>query len=178
MKNKGQAPSPFLVRALGTKWLSQYLSGKKIKDIKSESGKHVSTIVRYMKKAAEEMVEEAQRTIMSELVPLATQVMKAKLEQELANMKSGAGNGSTQLADRILKGMSIIDQQSRPEHDGQSDEPDTLVALMARKTKRKLNSKPPLQVTEGETVKDGNEDNPSAETESGPRPNPVRGVSE
>lgn len=121
-----------------------------------------------MKQVAEEMVGEAQAKVMSELVPLATEVLSAALANELASIKKG-NPPNIALADRILRGMSIIDQNTKPEHDGQDNEPDTLVAVLAQTRKKYLKKQAPLELNPTTPAKegvliDGDENHPDAES--------------
>lgn len=166
--HNGRSASPVFGRAQGLAWLLQYLKGDSIAQISRTTGHHTITIRKYMKQVAEEMVGEAQSKVMSELVPLATEVLQAALANELASIKKG-NPPNIALADRILRGMSVIDQNTRPEHDDQDNESDTLVGFLQAKTRRKyLKKQAPLELNpttpakEGELV-DGNEDSPHAE---------------
>lgn len=168
-RHGGRGTDPKFGRAEGLAWLLRYIKGERITHIAKATGHIPQTIRKYMKQVAEEMVGEAQAKVMSDLVPLATEVLRAALANELASIQKG-NPPNIALADRVLKGMSIIDQNTRPEHDDQ-DESDTLVAVLASKTRKKFQAKQvPLELNpttppakEGVLV-DVNEDNPPAES--------------
>jgi hypothetical protein len=155
---KPLSTSKILFRAKGWAWLARYLKGESVTHIANSVGAKNNQVRKYMKEAAEALLGEAQAQMMTELVPLAREVMAATLRKELADIKAG-NPPSTNLADRILKGMGVIDQTT-PEHDGQSNEPDTLVAVLAHKSrkqlKRTVKSIQAKQAIEGEVVDQDN----------------------
>lgn len=168
-KRAGQASHPTLGRAEGLSWLLRYMKGERINAIAASTKHHRITIKKYMKQVAEEMVGEAQAKVMSDLVPLATEVLKAALANELKSIQAG-NPPNIALADRVLKGMSIIDQNTKPEHDDQDNESDTLVAVLQSKNRKKFLAKQvPLELNPVTPPKDGvlvdaHEDNPDSQS--------------
>jgi hypothetical protein len=93
-----------------------------------------------MKKAALTMVDAAQQTLLAEVFPDLLKVLKAALQQQLANAEAGK-EVKTELVERILKGMFITDApqlrtQVMKEIDGGLDtEVQTLEGFVARRVR-------------------------------------------
>ena len=100
--------SPELERALGFHFLLRFFQGEHIAGIARSTHTSRRKVRRVMKKAAATMVDAAQQTLLAEVFPLAVDVIKAALNQQLEKAKEGKPI-DTGLVERLLKGMFITD---------------------------------------------------------------------
>lgn len=123
-----------------------------------ETGKNRKTLVAQAKKASDEMVREAKERVMQELLPKAIELMQARMEWEIKELKEGRLPKDVNHADRFMKGMFLLDHMPLPEKDvptladSQSEEIHTLAGLVATKRITKKKDTPALPESTGEII--------------------------
>ncbi len=132
-------------RLLAIEWLKMYMGGMSINKIAKVTHYNQRTITKYMSKAAEQLLEDSKEQVIKELLPLAIKVYQAAMQQQIAAAdgdKAPAHEIKTTHADRILKGMFIIDHQPAPTQqlrEGASEEGiETLSAFMVKRPAKQI----------------------------------------
>lgn len=140
-------------RAQGFHWLMRYINGESITKIVNSTGRSRPTIKKYMRKAADLMVDAAQERILQDVFPLVLDVYKAHLLQQLTLAKEGKPMDMTQV-ERLLKGMYIFDAPQLKDSLKQlgEGETETLEGYMVRKTRSQLSQPAPTPAIEGSVV--------------------------
>lgn len=147
------------------------MTGKTMAEIAKSAKKSENTVKKYMGKAAAAMVETAQQEVMNEVFPLAKQVFIAALKREIAVAKEGK-EPNLALADRIMKGMQILDTEIPPvptDDDSHNfGEVQTMAAFIAtRQPVKRIGDKVDMTIdVEPVEVKDGKQDNPVNQSEN------------
>lgn len=158
---------PDVANALGFQWLLRFMRGESIKDIAHNDHRHRTTIRRYMRKAAAKLVDSAQEKVMDELFPLAVQVMKAQLEQTVERIQQGETGVDLALAERIMKGMYVLDapslkDQVAQEEEGADAKIESLTGFMIRRTRAPKELKAPQpQLEEGDVIDVKSDEDPT-----------------
>lgn len=154
MGSKIRPLSPDLERALGFNFLLRFFNGEHIAGIARQTHTSRSKVRKVMKKAAATLIDAAQQTLLAEVFPLMTQVVKAALEQQLDAAKEGKPI-DTALVERLMKGLFITDapqlktQLTRDLEGGADTEVQTLEAFVARKVlvpPKRQDALPPITV--------------------------------
>lgn len=105
----GGQPNPTLQLALGMHYLHRFLSGETIKGIAKDTKRHIRTVNKYMTKAANHLIESGQKEAHEKLVKQAIALYSAKMRYQLSKIEKGDDNVSLEIAERILKGLFILD---------------------------------------------------------------------
>jgi hypothetical protein len=90
-------------------WLMRRLAGETYVSIARDVGIQRQHVAENVKRAAAKMVDAAQEKVLDELFPVALELYKAKMEQQIADIRSGKPDVSVEIAERILKGMFVLD---------------------------------------------------------------------
>lgn len=145
--------SPYAIKALG--WLARFMTGDTFKEIAEADGVHPKTVMRNVRKVTDGMVETVQQDLIRDVIPLATQVLKAALKQQLALADAGT-LVDTSLVERILKGMYVLESpalrdgplERAPKGQAQlgegEGEEESLSLLLQRRTIKQQSPEPPL----------------------------------
>jgi len=85
------------------------LAGEKYIDIARDVGIQRKHVTQQIKRAAALMVDAAQEKVLDQLIPVALELYEAKMRQQIDDIKSGKSDVSVEIAERILKGMFVLD---------------------------------------------------------------------
>lgn len=139
--------------ALGFVWFMRFMAGDTITTIARSTGRERHSVARHIKKAAALLADAAQEKVMQELFPLALDLYKVYMEQQLEAAKKGQPV-NLEAAERVLKGMFVFDAPQLKEQMAQLPEGEPQETLAAFFATRRL---PPIdapQVIEGKKVED------------------------
>lgn len=135
-------------------WLMQYFQGDSLRGIAKMAHRGIPVVREGLATAASKLVKDAHETVMRDLFPLATQVMKQHLQNELAKATNG-GVPDLALAERIMKGMYVFDapvlkEQLSPTPAEPEQEIDSIGLVVAKMREKQLTAKPdePKQLTD------------------------------
>lgn len=137
-----KALDPSIAKAQGWAWLMMYIAGANFPEIAAKVGRDRDTVRKYASQAADRMVDAAQERVMDDLFPLAVKLYAAQMQQQIDRATQTEEPAYTpvldiSIAERILKGMFILDRpqlkQQLMDADDPSDEQTTLTALLLRK---------------------------------------------
>jgi phage protein U len=98
---------PIVQKAQGYQWLFEWLNGMPTRKIARKYHKAPSTITKYMRKAAAQMVDKAQEKLMEEVFPLAIDVLKTHLQQQLDLAEQGQPVDLS-MVEKVLNGMYVM----------------------------------------------------------------------
>ena len=153
--------------AQGFRWLLRYMQGETIAGISRADHRNPITVNKYMKRAANLMVDAAQESIMQDIIPLAKRLLQVHLEKQIERAEKG-DKVELDLVERIMKSMYVFDSPQLKDTVTASDgqEVETLAAFLVKRPTKQLKQPNPLTLVEGEVEdrKDGDKDNPPTDT--------------
>ena len=161
-----QEVHPSVGAAQGFHWLLRFIRGETIANMAKGDHRAQSTVSKYMRRAANLMVDSAQELVMRELFPLAAELMKESLKSQIEKAKKGEPVDLA-MAERIMKAMYVFDSpqlKDAVQALEEGTEIETLAGFMVQRTNAQLKQPNPLPMIEGEKVTDGNQNNPNSDT--------------
>jgi hypothetical protein len=153
--NSTRYPSPALSRAAGAKWLSQFITGKRIQRIVEDEHRDRKTVLKYMKQAAALLIDKVHEDIITDVLPDVLKLYKAVLKQQLEMVEKGE-TVDLSAADRLLKGMFVLDSpqfkdaiKAEAAKEGDEASSETVETFVRRTRKQVATSKAIGVLTEG-----------------------------
>lgn len=138
-------PEPFVIAnelklLQGMGWVKRFIKGETISKIAKKEGKHRVVVARWMRRALDTVIQEAQGQLMAEVFPLAKQALAKHIEAQLKRSAKTGEPPDLTAVERFLEGLYVYDSPplqealaTPPTIEGEQVEPDTLTGFVLQR---------------------------------------------